>query len=193
LNTSADEDFHRSISQWLNVEKFLKFIITENFLGDQLSQGLLVYHQAPASISGNERGWLFIEDSFENRLLAKSVSYGSRGVSELSPAKDLFSALSSRLMEIPSLHRLYIELYIQFLSVTFGMAMNGESSMQDPAVRFKALFDFLQPWVEKDKFWQITYGSSPSKLQNSSLQTVKELGLRYKVVTAELIKAAQDL
>jgi hypothetical protein len=211
LNASSDHEFQRSLSQWVDVDLFLKTLIVESFM---MSSGTYAhghnyqfYHLQPNPQyrSVSDHRWMLVESDFDD-----TFEFVSPGVADArSPGiYDYFvktgdptdpkhyNPLSVRLLSIPALYRLYVEMYVRFVSVTYGMtsSTDGKStSPQNPADRFGALLNLVQPWINKDKFWQISCGETGKDFRVAAELTMKNLPLRYKSVTDELITASQKI
>lgn len=199
LSVSSEADFQRSTREWLNVDVLMKTLIVKSFLFGanprKWDRSLTLYHLTPSNRLSVEKGWLFLEDGFDDHLSGSSRSHVvDETIFFQNDEKSLLNALPSRLLSIPPLRRLYVELYIQFISVTFGMkTATADESTPDSLSRFTSLLRFLEPWITTDKLLQVSYGATPAQFHQTAMETLDSLRLRYEVVLAELIKAAQSL
>jgi hypothetical protein len=203
VNTSTDEEFQTSLSKWIDVDTFVKSLAAENFMlssdNYEFGQNYQMYHLTPDAAgvrSGSyESGWLLVQYDFDQNF--EFISLGvpeesTPGIFEffVKPVNDsLYNPLSARLLSIPAVSEHYVEVYSQFMSGTFGPAAVGQS----PVCRFGVMLDFVQPWVGRDKFWQISCGETDEDFRRDAEFTMENLPLRYKAVLEQLNAAALRL
>jgi spore coat protein H len=193
VNVSDDSHFAAYISQWFDIEAFLKSIVVENFMiasdNYESGQNYYLYHQAPVN---DTHTWLLIQYDFDENFNFDPVgvpTYPFSGVFDyyvLPTDNHLYNPLNSRLLTIPTVRDLYVDLYTKFLTSVFGEGQKGRETRQLPTARFEAMFSFIEPWVAKDKFWQISCGITMAQFEAATTFTMENLPLRYEAVMSEL-------
>jgi hypothetical protein len=85
------------------------------------------------------------------------------------------------MLNIQSYNETYRSEFSVFLNTLFG-----SSSVQQPTSRYAKYLQFISPWVQQDKLWQMALGISVDKIVLDAETTISRLDARYREVAAQV-------
>lgn len=195
INTSSDAEFESKIGDYLHIKSLLKQMVVESFMlsSDNLSSGQNYYTYNRADDQGRATlEWQVIEFDFDECFafdratgLPESQEPNVFAYFVLPETSSEHNPLLSRLLSIPEHNASYVEYYNTFLDGVFG-----SGSAQQPTARYSALQQFVQPWVDRDLLWQMSFGMTPDQFTLDAQWTIDNLPKRYADVKAQVATTA---
>ena len=182
----------------MDVSGLLRQMIVESFMlsEDNIASGNNFYlvHQTKPSVCEQ---MLFVSFDFDNVFKFDKMTnepYEEPDILHFfltldkDPVKDFeqINPLLNRMLVMEKYVSKYMELYKTFLSETFG----SKSKVQ-PSDRMESLLQFVLPWVERDKLWQLSYGVTVEDFILDAERAIANLPLRYQNISAQIEAATR--
>ena len=192
VNTTHAADFDQVANNWLDVSNYIKSLIVENFFiakdNYRAGQNYQFYHLHDEAGAYPNR-WLLVEYDFDESFYFESIGVPSDSQTGLfsyflfnQTTDDNFNPLSSNVLLNPTYAATYTRLYKQFLASTFERGI-----VSSPMRRYKAMLEFVLPWVRLDRIWQSSYGTSDSTFESIAVNTTMNLEWRYLNISQQLL------
>ena len=194
LSTSTDAEFEAKIGDYLHIKSLLKQMVVESFMlsSDNLASGNNYYLYNRVDSKGQPTlEWQVIEFDFDESFVFDHTTGLPEQESDVfaffakPETSSEYNPLLSRLLGIAEHNATFAEYYNTFLDGVFGSA-----SAQQPTVRYSALQQFIQPWVDKDLLWQMSFGVTPEQFTLDAQWTIDNLPKRYAEVRAQVTPPA---
>lgn len=189
FNTSTDAEFVDQIETFVDIPSLFRSLATEAFLlsSDDIASGnnIYVYHQVS---DGKEQQMSIFTYDFEDVFNFDPITQEPLQNPDIfeffGPERDKYeeiNPLTTRLFAIEKYRSLYVD-----TMETLVEAVCGSASKQQVSSRFASIFQFVLPWVARDKLWQLSYGITVEEFVVAAESSIAHFPLRYQNVTAQI-------
>jgi spore coat protein CotH len=192
LNSTSDEDFKKDIEDRVDIDSLLRLMIVESFMmgTDGMTRNGRNYNTYHLRDDDHPDKWQLFSYDFDMSLEFNiDTRYPYMGeiylniftFFERELGSSNYNPLLNRVLAIPEYNSTYISMYKQFLDSTFG-----STSPKQPTVLHGERMQFVLPWVDKDKLWQLSNGLNTTGFVQYAEYTIQLLTDRFENVTAQL-------
>lgn len=193
LNTTSGDAFTSSIEGRIDMSTMLRAMIVESFMlgSDNSASGAnyFTYHRSSSSGDASAKNkWVLFDADFDECFAYDVDSNAFEQETDILTYYDYsgsnygdVSPLYVNTLRTPKFRSTYLQYYKQFMESTFG-----RDSLQSPTERFDALTAFILPWVERDRFWQVSRGMTAATFLEKAEITLANLPVRYEDVMQQI-------
>lgn len=197
LNSTTDEEFEEEISNRVDTDQLIRYMIIESFLMDTdgMTRNGRNYNTYHLRDENHPDKWELFSYDFdmclEFNIDSKQPYMGERYLNiftffqrDINVDAD-YNPLLNRFLKIPKYNETFTTMYKTFLEATFG----AKSPMQ-PSELHAQRTQFVLPWVDKDQLWQLSNGLNTSEFIAYAEYTQQLLNDRYYNISQQLDSSA---